>query len=100
MNLPGPYQRLEARYEGQKGAALLPVAFRSRPVFVKAVQSKVGAKPRHNTCTDRDSQWWRDLPAWKASVWDEVHATAGGGLLRRIRILITDGTQREPEKTV
>jgi hypothetical protein len=94
MNLSGPYQRLEACCEGQKGGAMLPVAFRSRPVFVKVMQRQLS----HNARADRESKWLRDLPAWQASVWDEVHATAGGALLRRIKILITDGTQLRPEE--
>lgn len=100
MNLSGPYQRLEACYEGQKGGALLPVAFRSRPVFVKAMRVQLGTASRHVARADGGGQWLGDLPAWQASVWDEVHATASGALLRRIKILITDGTQLKPEEAV
>ena len=98
MNLSGPYQRLAACAEGQKGGALLPVAFRFRPAFVKAVPPQLGVAPPQDAQTPRGTKWLRDLPAWQASVWDEVHATPNGALLRRIKILITDGTPLEPEE--
>jgi hypothetical protein len=41
----------------------------------------------------------RNTPAWHASVWDEVRASADGAVLRRIRILITDGPQLESDNT-
>jgi len=100
MNLSGPYQRLAACGEGQKGGALLPVAFRSRPTLVKAVPPQLGMAPPQDAKTPHGTKWLRELPAWQASVWDEVHATANGALLRRIKILITDGTQLEAEETV
>lgn len=95
MNLPGPYQRIEARFEGQKGGALLPIAFRSRPTFVSVsathVQSETAPLPKASG--EGESQ---TTARWKASVWDEVQAMADGTLRRRIRILITDGTQPGP----
>ena len=91
MNLPGPHQRIETCFEGQKGGALLPIAFRSRPSSLRAtnVPSKTTSSVRKVTSEESKSH----TTAWKASVWDEVQATADGTLRRRIRILITDGTQ-------
>jgi hypothetical protein len=39
-----------------------------------------------------------DPPAWHASVCDEVCSSSDGALLRRIKILITNGPQLAPEE--
>lgn len=95
MNLPGSYQRLDSRGQAQGGSANLQVVFRSRPSFVNAMQRQRGAARR----ADDGGQWLRNTPAWQASVCDEVCASADGAVLRRIRILITDGPQLESGTT-
>ena len=97
MNLPGPYQRVGACFEGQEGEVPLPIAFRSRPPFVSTthVQPET-ASPVPKATQEVDLH---TLARWKASVWDEVRAMADGTLRRHIRILITDGTQPGPAET-
>lgn len=97
MNLPGPYQRIEARFEGRKGKAPLPIAFRSRPPLASGSHAQPEtASPALKATGESELQ---SAARWKASVWDEVQATADGTLRRHIRILITDGTQPGPEET-
>jgi hypothetical protein len=98
MNLPGPNQRFDARGQGQGDSASVAVVFRSRPLFVNASPRQKGAVRRVEERAQRGGQWLRHTPAWHASVWDEVRASANGALLRRIRILITDGPQLDSEE--
>ena len=84
-----------ANCQGNKGGGSLAIVFRSRPLFVNLSSSR-GRAARD---WEGDARRRVSLPAaWHASVRDEIHATASGALLRRIRILITDGTQFEPEE--
>jgi len=67
--------------------------FRSRPLWPQhrgAWRLGLAEAPRRG-------EWLRHTPAWRASVWDEVRASADGTLRRRIRILITDGLQPEAD---
>ena len=96
MNLSGPHQRLEQRGQAQGGSANVEVVFRSRPSFVNAIHRQGGARADGRA---QGGHWLRNTPAWRASVWDEVRASADGAVLRRIRILITDGPQLESDST-
>lgn len=97
MNLSGPNQRLKPHHQAQGEDANISILFRSRPLFagVDTGQTLFGVNDG-----ERRGEWWLRLaPERHASVLDEVRAAADGALLRRIRILITDGPQCDPEKS-
>jgi len=89
-HLSGPYQRPGARHQVQ-GDGQIAVVFRSRPIYAVSQAGEMLRAGEEEA--QRGGRWLRHTPAWHASVWDEVRASANGTLLRRIRILITDGTQ-------
>jgi hypothetical protein len=97
MNLPGPHQRLVLRCEAQGGGAMPQVAFRSRPIW--AQRNLPGAVSAGQVAAMQRGNWrCEETPGWSASVWDELRADADGAVTRRIKILITDGPQPEPEE--
>ena len=96
MNLPGPHQRIAALRGGKEGSAALAIVFRSRPI-VNATQQTKGTVLRVGARSHREGKQREEAPAWHASVWDEVCETIDGALLRRIKILITDGPQLEAD---
>jgi len=98
MNLSGPHQRLATRGPGLQGAATLAVVFRSRPSIVNATLPANGTMRRVEAQAHRRGKRREEAPAWHASVWDEVRETTDGALSRRIKILITDEAQLEPEE--
>lgn len=96
MNLSGPNQRPRMHHQGQ-GDEFFAVVFRSRPIYT--VSQRGGKLRAGEERAQRGEEWLRQSPAWHASVWDEVRASANGTLLRRIRILITDGAQPDKNDT-
>jgi hypothetical protein len=96
MNLSGPHQRLEMRHQEQGDGADFAVVFRSRPLFLNTALSRRG--PVRYVGWQARGRVSPEPLAWHASVWDEVRASADGALLRRIKILITDGPQLDSEE--
>ncbi|HTD67105.1 MAG TPA: hypothetical protein VK846_11310 [Candidatus Limnocylindria bacterium] len=98
MNLPGLHQRSANCGQGHEGVATIAIVFKSRPITLHATQAPAKIT-RDETRVSRQGHT-KDRPAWHASVRDEVCQTLDGALLRRIKILITDGPQLEPNGRV